>query len=74
MLALKPLKLTLNQDKRALKKQSPLKIIIIPGFRKRLERMILSQFVDRIQPVATIEVDLEFARLSKNTYPRYVPE
>jgi predicted amidohydrolase len=29
---------------------------------------------DTNSPVATIEVDLEFARSSKNTYPRYVPE
>jgi len=25
-------------------------------------------------PFATVEVDLEFARKSKHTYPRYVPE
>ena len=29
---------------------------------------------DTNSPFATIEVDPEFARLSKNTYPRYVPE
>ncbi len=29
---------------------------------------------DTNSPFATIEVDLEFARLSKKTYPRYVPE
>lgn len=26
------------------------------------------------QPCATVEIDLEFARASKSTYPRYVPE
>jgi len=29
---------------------------------------------DTNSPFATIEVDLQYARLSKNTYPRYVPE
>ena len=29
---------------------------------------------DEQSPFATVEVDLEFARLSKKTYPRYVPE
>jgi N-carbamoylputrescine amidase len=28
----------------------------------------------RGEPFATTEIDLEFARLSKKTYPRYVPE
>jgi len=29
---------------------------------------------DANTPFATVEVDLEFARMSKKTYPRYVPE
>jgi N-carbamoylputrescine amidase len=29
---------------------------------------------DEQSPFATVEVDLEFTRLSKKTYPRYVPE
>ena len=29
---------------------------------------------DDINPFATIEINLEFARQSKATYPRYVPE
>ena len=26
------------------------------------------------EPFVTVEIDLEFARRSKSTYPRYVPE